>query len=104
MFALMDQQPLDQAAQRMSMFTVHTASSWKNWWKGEKNLKKFYITFEESVLKICRISKLVSRRVESKNFWIIKFKPIRNHRDQYFENNFRKIIKFYKKIEKQLQK
>ncbi len=42
--------------------------------------------------------------MESENFRIIKCTPIRNHRDQYFEKNFRKSIKFYKKIEKQLQK
>ncbi len=40
---------------------------------------------------------------ECKNFRIIKSRPIRNHRDQYFGKILRKTIKFYKKIEEQSQ-
>ncbi len=59
----------------------------------------------KSLQKICGISKLISRTFENKNFRIIKSRPNRNHRDQYFEKNFKKhLIQFYKKSEEQSQK
>ncbi len=51
----------------------------------EKIFRKFYIKFGESLQKIYGISKLISRTFESKNLRIIKSRPNRNHRDQYFE-------------------
>ncbi len=45
------------------------------------------------------------KKFEKKNFRIIKSRPNRNRRDQYFERIFRKnLIKFYKKFEEQSQK
>ncbi len=52
---------------------------------------KFYIKFDESMSKICGISKLISRMFESKNFRIIKSRPSRNHRNEYFEKILQKI-------------
>ncbi len=61
---------------------------------GEKlwNLKK-------NQWRVEKISKLISRTFESKNFRIIKSSPSsRNHRDQYFEKFFRKTWKISQKI------
>ncbi len=50
----------------------------KNQWRVENIFRKFYIKFGECLQKICGISKLISRPLESKKFKIIKFRPSRN--------------------------
>ncbi len=58
--------------------------------KVEKNFRKSYIKFGESLKKTCEISKLILRTFERINFRNIKSRPSRNHRDEFFEKNFRK--------------
>ncbi len=77
----------------------------KNWWKIEKIIRKFYkyVKSGESLenLRNFKINYKNVSKQKASTLRVIKCRPTKNQLNQYFEKILRKIINFHKKFEEQ---